>query len=727
MRVPPASCSRAESNKETTTMAWSRSTVLLACLLTACAVRDGSGPDVEPAPSARATEGQRTAPIRRLAQILRAEDRRVVDDALIDAAGDGDATIRARAALALGRIADPRERDRLESLLADDEDAAVRASAAFALGVAGDRAAAPALVAAAEDPEPLVRSRVATALGVLAEPPTQATVIALLADPDAEVAADAARAIARFPGGDEAVPALVALSRSDEPQRVQAAVYGLSRMTSTRGRLGYEVDREARDALVALAESDDPEVRLRVAEGLAVASLPTEGELLGRMFREDPDFRVRMAAIASLSFPGAPIEPFVGEALRSDEERLVFAAVSGLERMRGGDILDAAALMIIHDDRPWIRLRAVEALPKIDADAAARMAEGLSKDHDLIVRAASVAPLVGRDDDHAIAIGKRLADDEFPRVRAAAYPVLAVTDIPLRELPHDPLHHPDVVVRTSVARAAKLRLEREETPPALADEALAVLDELWEQATDDEIPLVRTEVLAAAAQAGDRGRSLLRRGLDDPNREVRMQAVEHLRDVHGEDHAEVLYPATDLPLEHYERVLRWAETPRAAIVTVGRTGFAPGRFTLRLDTENAPLTAWNFAQLAERGFYRNLMLHRVVPNFVVQDGDPLGTGEGGPGYTIRDEVHPEPFWAGTVGMATAGKDTGGSQWFVTLTDTPHLDGRYTAFGSIVQNFVGVVLLLAPGDDVLSIEVYEGDGTEPLPPLDLDDEAPAPAT
>ena len=73
-----------------------------------------------------------------------------------------------------------------------------------------------------------------------------------------------------------------------------------------------------------------------------------------------------------------------------------------------------------------------------------------------------------------------------------------------------------------------------------------------------------------------------------------------------------------------------------------------------------------------------------MPNFVIQAGDPRGDGEGGPGYTIRDELSPLPFVRGTVGMALAGRDTGGSQFFITLSPQPHLDGQYTVFGRVVN-------------------------------------------
>jgi cyclophilin family peptidyl-prolyl cis-trans isomerase len=234
----------------------------------------------------------------------------------------------------------------------------------------------------------------------------------------------------------------------------------------------------------------------------------------------------------------------------------------------------------------------------------------------------------------------------------------------------------------------------------------------------DTLPDARLSVLDAAGKAGKdpRGQAILRRGLDDPERNVRLRAIDRLQSVWGEDASAKAGPASDLPVEEYAKVLEWAKTPKAAIVTVAREGFDPGRFTLRLDPQAAPLASWNFARLAEKGFYDGNVVHRVVPNFVVQDGDPRGDGYGGPGYAIRDEISHLRFGPGTLGMASDGKDTAGSQWFVTVSAHPHLDGRYTAFGQVVQNLGGVVGQMMPGDRIVSIRVYDGNGTEPLPPL-----------
>ncbi len=113
------------------------------------------------------------------------------------------------------------------------------------------------------------------------------------------------------------------------------------------------------------------------------------------------------------------------------------------------------------------------------------------------------------------------------------------------------------------------------------------------------------------------------------------------------------------------------------------------------------MTCLNFLQLAGQGFYDGLGFHRVVPDFVVQAGDPRGDGWGGPGYSIRDEANMLPFERGTLGMALSGPHTGGSQFFVTLGRQPHLDGEYTAFGRVVEG-LAILDLLVQGDRILGI-------------------------
>ncbi|MCP4631893.1 MAG: hypothetical protein GY855_03125 [candidate division Zixibacteria bacterium] len=122
----------------------------------------------------------------------------------------------------------------------------------------------------------------------------------------------------------------------------------------------------------------------------------------------------------------------------------------------------------------------------------------------------------------------------------------------------------------------------------------------------------------------------------------------------------------------------YSENPKAEVKT------NRGTFIIELYPDHAPRTVNNLISLAESGFYDGLIFHRVIPDFVIQAGCPENIGWGGPGYFIREEFNPLEFSIGTVGMATSGKNTGGSQFFICLSPQPHLDGRYTAFGKVVD-------------------------------------------
>lgn len=111
-----------------------------------------------------------------------------------------------------------------------------------------------------------------------------------------------------------------------------------------------------------------------------------------------------------------------------------------------------------------------------------------------------------------------------------------------------------------------------------------------------------------------------------------------------------------------------------------------GSFSVQLFEEETPTTTKNFIDLAEKGFYDGVVFHRVIDGFMLQGGDPTGTGRGGPGYTIPDEFHPDLGHSaeGILSMANAGPDSGGSQFFITLEATPWLDRKHAVFGKVTQ-------------------------------------------
>lgn len=132
-----------------------------------------------------------------------------------------------------------------------------------------------------------------------------------------------------------------------------------------------------------------------------------------------------------------------------------------------------------------------------------------------------------------------------------------------------------------------------------------------------------------------------------------------------------------------------------------------GAIELELYPEHAPQTVNNFVFLAKEGFYDGVSFHRVIANFMIQGGDPTGSGSGGPGYRFPDECDGNPLKheAHVISMANAGPNTNGSQFFITHLATPHLDGRHTVFGKVTSG-QDVVDSIEQGDTIVSVEVAD---------------------
>ncbi|MFC6332332.1 peptidylprolyl isomerase [Paenibacillus septentrionalis] len=130
-----------------------------------------------------------------------------------------------------------------------------------------------------------------------------------------------------------------------------------------------------------------------------------------------------------------------------------------------------------------------------------------------------------------------------------------------------------------------------------------------------------------------------------------------------------------------------------------------GEVVLDLFDNDAPNTVANFEKLANSGFYNGLIFHRVIPGFVAQGGCPEGRGTGGPGYTIDCEINPNKHERGTLAMAHAGRNTGGSQFYICYQAQPHLDGQHTVFGKVVKG-MEFVDALSNGSQMETVEVYE---------------------
>jgi cyclophilin family peptidyl-prolyl cis-trans isomerase len=317
------------------------------------------------------------------------------------------------------------------------------------------------------------------------------------------------------------------------------------------------------------------------------------------------------------------------------------------------------------DLSPWAIVRVIEATATLPQGPAIRAR--YASNPDPMVRAAVLA-----------AIQDNQADDEVSIIRAN-------------------LTHADVIVRST----ALDRYLHVTTDPA--DARLAV----FERAEKDErkTPMNDARLIAIrgiAERNHPKREPFLRSLLTDSDPIVRRVASNLIGEkLKSSDRPAYTPLAVSRSRGDYEEIVRWSRTPHTATIHMTR-----GKIELALTTQDAPMTAWNFAQLAKKKFFDNSSFMRVVPNFVIQGGDPRNDMNGGPGYAIRDEINLQKYTRGAVGMALSGPDTGGSQFFIAHSPQPHLDGGYTIFGRVYDGMNAVVDQTERGDRVLTITIDE---------------------
>lgn len=701
--------------------------VLLTVLSAACA----SAPAVAPSPAVRPSA---QVPLdMRIAWILRLEAQRVLRDAGIAPATaaaplvlapartadlvalllDVDPAVRGRAALAIGRVGMAEGSAPLVAALSDVE-APVRAQAAFALGLIGRADSADALRLALADGDPMVRGRAAEGLGLIAAQLTGPEATAFRA-PAATAIADAFAScgpiIAALAPDDEEYPkapdiescrlAIFALARLREfapLARVVLAADG--RPVSAWWPVAYALQRvgdaRATPALEMLARS--PGV-YSAAFSLRSAGGTPEGIALAQRFASDAsaDARVRTAAIRALGRPGSAAGAGTLITLVKTPGLPVTLLLESLTALAATGDSRALDVMLdrLTEPRPQIRAAAIAGAAKIDPDGFLLVVSSLGPDRDWGVRAALATTLGTLDPDRVRSGLVELTEDQDQRVRGPALAALArvgAPDLDARLLAA--LEVPDYAVR---ATAARLIGERKMAG------AVAALTRAYERGLSDAAFDARAASLVAlAAIGGPEAMSVVRRALSDRDWPVRWRAADLLQRA-GDPQAAPVRPASlRQTAEYFESaaLLHPPFTPVALIET------RYGTIEIALNVVESPLTTLNFIELARAGFFNGLRVHRLVPNFVVQTGDPRGDGEGGPGYSIPDELSPLPFVRGTVGMALSWRDTGGSQFFITHSPQPHLDGRYTVFGQVVKG-MDVVDQLSLYDVIERVRIWDG--------------------
>jgi cyclophilin family peptidyl-prolyl cis-trans isomerase len=395
----------------------------------------------------------------------------------------------------------------------------------------------------------------------------------------------------------------------------------------------------------------------------------------------------------------------------------------------GDQASGAALLKIAGDPRGNVlrRLEAVTAVGALDGEVVADTLLDLLADPNPAVRAAALRAVARSDQETFVTVLSGLDPDSHWTVRSALAEVLAtlpaglglprlqlmLRDEDQRVIPHvltaltalgapeagraliERLKADDPVVRAAAA-AGLGKVRPPEAAPALA--------EAYRTGRRDATYVARAAALDALAAYGEAAvRLVLEEALKDPDWAVRLKASTVLRKIDpSSDAGSAIRPATVVDGAVYQE----AELVNPSVSTHAYVETDRGTIQIELAVLDAPLTVRNFVGLARKGYFDGLLIHRLMPDFLLQTGDPRGDGTGGPGYTIRDELNQRPFLRGTVGMALDWEDAGGSQFFIATTPQPLFDARYTAFGRVVSG-IEVLDRIEPWDVVRQIRIWDG--------------------
>ncbi len=669
-------------------------------------------------------------------KIIEFEDERMVTPELLDLLTLNHGGVKRRVILALGRIGYPTGIAALVGTLNSDPNAEIRALAAFALGEIESHFAVTALLERLQpekEPSDEVRARAIEALGKIAanrlsaealtnygvkgiattlvaylpstaEPPNEAQklmasmtltallrirqpatvepIMAQLRSPDGDLRWQAANALARIREGiAPAVPSL--LSLLDDKNT-------LARAQAARA-LGVAKDKSAVAPLLKLLNDADENVVINAINALAA---------IGDERAADP-----LLALGNRLLDGYRTFNRAKEGVPTQQNQLLLIA-SALGNLKSPQALPFLKAYRFADgylgsspeieiavakfgEAAYLDIPATISLPKENWRAMRAYAQGLGQLSGEKAKAILLDLLSG------MTYGK-------PDARAISDILSALTTIKAPEikdilLAH--LLHEDVIVR---ATSARLLGESNDA----ATDVVKALKDAYQAARKDTLNDARIAIIEALNKLKQPiNAETLSGETRDADFVVRLKAAELLRQSPAEA------PTTRLQIGKVETKRDKAYYKRIGLLsTSGKNPTAvihtkKGSIRFELFASDAPMTVDNFIRLARQGFYNGLAFVRVVPNFVVQAGDNRGDQNGGSDYQIRCEINYHRYGIGTLGMALSGKDTGSSQFFITHSPQPHLDGGYTVFGQVTSG-MEVVQRIARDDIIERIEIIE---------------------
>jgi cyclophilin family peptidyl-prolyl cis-trans isomerase/HEAT repeat protein len=621
--------------------------------------------------------------------VLRLEDRREFDPVVAEAwLNNPNPLQRNRMALALGRIGphtfvdanhngerDPGEHQAGVDLLArlvTDTDRNVRETAAFSLGEIGDAAGVQPLMQFAHDADSTVAAEAMEALSKMSTRVTLARYAEFTGESWPEgVRTRALRFLFRFNSDDAGAIAAKALDSNVQSIRV-AATYSLARRAYAPARAQLEI----------LLGDKDPDIRAYAAGALGrIADKASIGPLIAAS--HDPHPWVRTNSLVAITRVVAKDKTALDRPQIAQDALRIIDLTDDPDAGTRASSIDVLGLYAAHSEVAKKRLAEITTTgSRWDRELAWGAWAKQFEDAHPETNWEKVRVIENR-------FTRAWADDPDPMLRETTLGNIPDGDVEANlDIIRKGLEDRDVIVRANaIERYAKTK-ERD----------VAVLLAAEERGRNDAMNDARLAAIAALAEIDRPEREAFLRGLlTDRDPVVRRVAADQIEEKLKKNRPQ--FTPLQVADRDYAAIAQWSHTPHDATIHTAR-----GNIGILLLAGDAPITAWNFAELAKKHYFDRTSFMRVVPNFVIQGGDPRNDMNGGPGYAIRDEINLQKYTRGAVGMALSGPDTGGSQFFITHSPTPHLDGGYTIFARLTSGMTAVVDQIERGDVVETVTV-----------------------
>lgn len=676
-------------------------------------------------------------------QIWMLQDQRSLGDGkLVSFLASPEENVRSMAAMALANIQDSTTITALVPLLSDPAPN-IRRTAAFALGQIGSNAPQDMLVARLGlETDSTVLARIVEALGRIGNELALDAVVEFIPSPNQPaILADRALAVARF----ALPPRNLKHERSiwfcfdllQHPDAVVRwrALFALWR-SAPHGLIDVEISKR-REELLRTATDPDADVKINFATLLGRTRSRDAVDLIRAMYRNEirqGDWRVQVQIVRACAafLPNDPglMEELLG-LLESPNDHVKIATLQALIGLQRQTVIGSADSTKVNRVVTKLATTKSPAAELVRGEAMVAMARlypeefnrrNFLNEKDLTIRErtkvlegmsaiANVRSMVQvmsflESDTVRVAmaawdfIRRFLTPSTVARLRAGDPDLLEVGQW-LHQRALRSLRRGDMAITQLVATVLSdtslfRAMARYGENDSLVNGLITAYQGL---SSPDDVEAMQALVEAMGRIGDARFLPALGSALKDPDKTVATRGAAALKQITGKEYSSLVPPATTALKTDYDWPML-ESIARDQSVTI-RTN--KGVVKLRLLRDEAPFTVLSFVKLIKKKFYDGLTFHRVVPNFVVQGGDPRGDGWGGPGYAIRSEFSLRNYTRGSLGMASAGKDTEGCQFFFTHLPTPHLDGRYTIFATVREG-MEIVDRLQIGDTIVSITV-----------------------